>query len=1207
MLGERLGPCRLVAELGSGGMGTVYEAVLAAPLDGLAAGSRVAVKVMHPRFLESADVVRRFLREAEVGRSVRHPNVVRTLDAGEAAPAGDRVHYLVMEFVRGQTLRDILKEEGVLSEKLCRHIGRELARGLGAIHGTGVVHRDIKPENVLVTGGEDVRIMDLGVARIRGEVTRLTRTGVFVGSLQYASPEQLRDSAGEVDARTDLFSLGVLLHEAATGAHPFGRGDVAALMRRVLFDEPPRASAVNPGITPFFDEVLQRLLAKEPAQRFASAAEVQTVLAEGEESAWWRARARDLQSLSRRPLRRVRAPRRTPLIGRAPEMEALLRHWSLAREGRGQVVLLEGEAGIGKTRLVEEFLAGIEKRGEEAHLLFGSYPPLGIAAAAGAFSTAYRDLLGTGNLEEALRSRLRGSTGMVPALAALLLGESPPRGEESLSREALGALFVRLTRRLCAERPVAIVIDDLHFAPEQGLALFAVLAFSLAEERVLLVGTARPGLPRPWLAAIDGMEQVTRIPVGRLAPGEVESLLGAYLGSDRVSTEVGRRVLSRADGNPYFAFEILRGLQEGRFLVRDPEGTWVQTRAAGDLRIPSSVMDLIQARIADLDEEDRDVLDVAACCGFDFDPLVVGDVLGTAPIPLLKRIGRLERDRSLVRSVGLRCVFDHHQVQEALYQNLPELLRREYHAAIAGAVERREGAAEKEAVDLPGALCASLADHLLKGGRPERALRYSDRALDYFEESYLNDAALELAGRLEAVPGLLTREKRLQVLVRKAGRLELLGRWEEERRALEDAFREAEASGAPLARARVRRRLGRHLSRHALYDESLRMLTEALDLAQASGDAAEEAAVLGNLGVVCWHLGRHDEARGYHARTQALSDAAGAGPVEAVATGNLTEVYLSLGLNDDARGNIERQLDSARRAGDRRGEAIATVGLGAILYEVGEFEKARANFERALASSREIGDRRGEARAGVALGCVQRDLGRFGAAWEALDRGHALAREIGYRRGEVRAAGHLGRLARDLGQGAEAVARTRRCLDMSVELRSRRDEARAVLDLGVLLGEAGEAGEAETCLARAVELAEGLFQRRPRAAARLALARFLLSMDRAEEASGHLMEAAALATESSAPDEIVLVAVVRAALPGGDLWAAREILDRHAPRMRRPEEMEARFLLGTAAEDVALLADARRMLGEMIAGAPEGSREAMPRGLPIYARILGRE
>lgn len=169
MIGARLGPYHLLKDLGAGGMGRVYLAEAVADTQGVTGGTWVALKVLHPHLAERRAYLTSFFRESTIGQAVRHPNVVKTLAAGVLASSGKHFHYLAMEYVEGQTLRGLLDDLGRVPEELCRHIGREIAQGLGAIHSTGAIHRDLKPENILITRDHAVKIMDFGAASFRAQ------------------------------------------------------------------------------------------------------------------------------------------------------------------------------------------------------------------------------------------------------------------------------------------------------------------------------------------------------------------------------------------------------------------------------------------------------------------------------------------------------------------------------------------------------------------------------------------------------------------------------------------------------------------------------------------------------------------------------------------------------------------------------------------------------------------------------------------------------------------------------------------------------------------------------------------------------------------------------------------------------------------------------------------------------------------------------
>jgi len=406
---KELGPYHLLEEIGSGGMARVHLAE-----DGK--GNRVALKVVHTHLAEDAGFYRRFRREGELGRRIRHRNVVSTLDAGRAEEAGKPALYLALEYVEGQTLRGLLEELERIPEELCRHIGREVARGLAAIHEAGAIHRDLKPENILITPDHVVKVSDLGVARLVHESLGSTEPGVFAGTVLYAAPEQFQ---GAYDARADLYALGIVLYEIATGVHPFGGDDPVRIMGRHLNEEPRAAGELNPQLSAFYEELVKTLLAKDPGKRIETAAGVAMLLEEGEASAWWKERAKAIREATHRPLRRPRIPRETALIGREEEIARLRAAYERAKAGDGQVVLVEGEAGIGKTRVCDEFVAGLAAEGEEIHYLFGSYLPGEAATASGAFSTAYREQVGT---DSAVAHYLRDVPLLAPAFAALLRG-----------------------------------------------------------------------------------------------------------------------------------------------------------------------------------------------------------------------------------------------------------------------------------------------------------------------------------------------------------------------------------------------------------------------------------------------------------------------------------------------------------------------------------------------------------------------------------------------------------------------------------------------------------------------------------------------------------------------------------------------------------------------------------------------------------------
>jgi tetratricopeptide (TPR) repeat protein/energy-coupling factor transporter ATP-binding protein EcfA2 len=1193
MIGSTIGPYRLDRELGAGGMGTVWAAT--AP-----DGAAVALKVIHPHLVADGDALARFRREAEVGVAIRHPNVVATLAHGES---GGR-HWLALEYVEGQTLHALREELGTVPEELCRHVAHEIAAGLAAIHAAGIVHRDMKPENVLITKEHVVKVMDLGVARGAEDDARVTKTGAFVGSLQYAAPEQFTGGGKGLDGRADLHALGVLLYELASGANPFEDADWRVVFQRVLKDMPRRLGAVSPQVSPFFEELVHTLLAKDRDERFASAAELASVLEEGEASAWWTARARSIRAETHRPLRRVRIPRETALVGRDDEMAKLRAAFAKAKSGEGQVLLVEGEAGIGKSRLVDEFAALLQREGEDLDFLYGSYPPGGAATAAGAFSTALREHFGDADLAESLRLRLGPAAILAPAFAALLLGTAAPAGAEPLTKDSLATCFVHVARSLAAERTTILLIDDLHFAGEDARSLFAALALAVPGHRVLLVGTARPGLEEKWVASLTRLPQTGRLTVPRLGPKDLVRLLEDAFRSEALASSLAAQIATKSDGNPFFVFEIIRGLREGQFIAQRPDGTWVTTRVIDDIQIPPSVLDLVNARVADLTEDERNLLDVASCWGYEFDPLLVGEVLGIARIPLLRHLGQIERQHRLVRAAGRAYVFDHHQVQEALYGSLSELLREEYHAALAAALEARTKAADKDPATLDGALCVDLCDHFLKGARGESALRYLPAAQSHLVRTYLNARAVALTERALAVPGLLCGAERARALLRAGEALETLGRPAAQRQMFEEAVKLADAAGDTDLRARAHRFLGHHFERAYQHDAAIAELELARTLARDAANRKVEGEAMGCRSLVLLNAGRFAEAAERFVELVAFWREAGLRANEAVATGNLGIALWSQGRVAEAQEQYERKLALSREVGDRRGEASVTANLGNLFASRGRFAEAQELHERQIAMSRAIGDRNSEAGGIANLGNLFLSLGRISEARECYERHLAITRETGNRHSEAIATGNLGNAYRQLGRLAEAREHIERYLAASRALGYRQGEAFALHTIGTVLRDAGELEACEERLVACLAVAEQIGHGHVCAATRHVMGSLRAAAGDAERARELLTAARDAARPIDVPGIDVLTRCELALLPGGDPQDALAAFAASAERLEAEERREAQMLLFRATGDRSHLREAKRLLDEALAGVPAEYHETMRANVRVNREIV---
>jgi Flp pilus assembly protein TadD len=270
------GKYRIIGQLGRGGMGVVYEAA------DLRLERTVALKFLPAGLTADAAARERFIHEARTASSLDHPNICTIHDVGETEDGG---FYIAMACYPGETLREKISR-GSLAPADAIRIAAEVAEGLAKAHEHGIVHRDIKPGNIVVTTDGLAKILDFGLAKLAGEA-RLTQPGTTVGTVAYMSPEQARGD--EVDARTDLWSLGVILYEMAAGTLPFGRDSERAILHAIVHEEPRAVKDLRPGFPAEIAGVIRKALAKDPARRYASAMEMAADLRQLEEAAGTRA------------------------------------------------------------------------------------------------------------------------------------------------------------------------------------------------------------------------------------------------------------------------------------------------------------------------------------------------------------------------------------------------------------------------------------------------------------------------------------------------------------------------------------------------------------------------------------------------------------------------------------------------------------------------------------------------------------------------------------------------------------------------------------------------------------------------------------------------------------------------------------------------------------------------------------------------------
>ncbi|MBV9122771.1 MAG: protein kinase, partial [Planctomycetes bacterium] len=610
---------RVLERLGGGGMGVVYKA------HDPHLGRTVALKFLSPAQAGDPQQLERFEREARAASALNHPAICTIHASGnhQGQP------YLVMEWIDGQTLRTLTGRP--LPLDLLARLGRQAAQALAVAHAAGIVHRDIKPDNLMVRSDGYLKVLDFGLARLlpASPVSRPagadTEPGTLLGTVRYMSPEQAR--AEPAGSAADVFALGVVLYELATGHHPFPGDSQVEVLNAILYQTPLPPSRLHPDISVALEGLLEQMLAKDAHLR-PMAAEVATALAELAGSGAGPSTARAARST----------------VGRAAELSQLRQGWQSAAGGQGLVLCVTGEAGLGKTTLVEDFLAELAERGPLASVgrgrcserLAGTEAYLPIVE-------ALEDLLrGDGSERAARLLKLLAPTWYVhvaPQAAAdasleRLRKEAQTSSQERLKRELLA--FVQELTRL---RPLLLFLDDLHWADMSTVDLLAYLGQRCAGLRLLVLLTYRPTElrrgPHPFLPVqreLQGRGVCREIALSFLERADIDRYLALTFPGHAFPAELVALLHARTGGNPLFLCDLVRYLQD-RGVLAETQGRWRLAQAVPDLRreLPASVRSLIEQKIARLDEAGRRLLGTASVQGQEFDAAVAAQVLGLDP------------------------------------------------------------------------------------------------------------------------------------------------------------------------------------------------------------------------------------------------------------------------------------------------------------------------------------------------------------------------------------------------------------------------------------------------------------------------------------------------------------------------------------------------------------------------------------------------
>jgi predicted ATPase len=686
--GKKLGHYCVLSLLGVGGMGEVYLA------QDTRLGRKLAIKRLPSELTKNADRVKRFHREALAASALNHPNIVTIYDID----VSESEQFIAMEFVEGKTLRDVMCER--ISLDVLVRLSEQIAQALRVAHESGITHRDIKPENVMVRDDGYVKVLDFGLARLQSPepnakscIRSHTVSGLLIGTINYMSPEQAMGK--EVGPSSDVFSLGVVVYELSAGRHPFLAESFLGTLNGIVSLGPSPPSQSNPKLTPEFDLLVLRMLEKDPRHR-PTAEEICRCLDE------IRSTVRGIQQVVAVETDAVAL--RAHTVGRETELEHLRAGYSSARAGSGKLLCVVGEPGIGKTTVVNDFLAELRGRGQSCWIARGqcSERLAGTEAYLPWLEVIDNLLRHDGGMDS--ESPFRGTPdGLVsrmmkqlaPTWFAQVVSLNDDSSAERLlsqrasSQERMKRELAALAQGLCRSQPLIVVIEDLHWADVSTVDLLGFLADRFHDLRMLVIATYRPTdlllSQHPFLQLKPNLQSrglCQEITLGFLNRQDIERYLNLEFSENDFPEMLSKLIYMKTEGNPLFMVDLIRYLRDQEVIVQRAE-RWIVAESipAMERGLPQSVRGMIDRKISQVSQEDRRLLTAASVQGFQFDSAVIVKLLELSAEDVEERLDALDRVHGFVRlveecefpdgSLTLRYRFVHVLYQNALYSQLP--------------------------------------------------------------------------------------------------------------------------------------------------------------------------------------------------------------------------------------------------------------------------------------------------------------------------------------------------------------------------------------------------------------------------------------------------------------------------------------------------------------------------------------------------------
>jgi len=741
---------RISNKIAEGGMSIVYLAN-----DIKNEKNQYAIKFLKTNKISNRieDIIR-FKNEAITVSKLEHPNIVKIIEIGEY----QKEHFIVMEYLSGNSLHQLLNNRINLTEKEKIEIIISICNGMIYIHNNNIIHRDLKPGNIIIDKNNNIKIIDFGLAQIK-ELTEIKEIDEIAGTFSYMSPEQCGVIKRVVDERSDLYSLGIIFYQIITEQLPFQGDSVNSIIHKQIASRPEIPTKFNKNIPKIIEKIILKLLEKEQELRYQSVKGLKNDLEKylrGENDF-------ELGHYDKV----IKLGFRTNLIGRDEELQKLKNLYDNTNQGKGSICLISGESGRGKTRLTDELKNYVYKK--EGKLIEGkcfsseNKVPYGVIKDA---LNIYIKIFSKYSKEkqQEIKQKIKNEIGelgqillSINPLLSELIGDCPPLVELEKDKENKRFLMVVsnfLLNLSKIENGLVIVLDDLQWVEEGNLEILKEMSMDINKFPIFIVGSYRDNEVKEnhGLIKFKGFLNENNNPLNEITLNffdniKMNEFVAKLLYEDEEKTrEMSLFIGQKSKGNPFFAIEILKQLIEEKVIYNENNQWNLNIEQLNKIQISDTIVDIVLKRIQLLEEKEIIVLSYAAIIGrkFGFDLLFklcenifskegneyissIIQIIDKAINLQLLEYDLLEREK---------IIFVHERIKEAFYKNLSDEKRKELHLQIAKTIEENN----KDNIDT---VIFDLAYHYIEGNDKEKILKYAYIAGQKSKENYSNDESIK--------------------------------------------------------------------------------------------------------------------------------------------------------------------------------------------------------------------------------------------------------------------------------------------------------------------------------------------------------------------------------------------------------------------------------------------------------------------------------